>query len=248
MADYDANVLKIWNQALALAKGRSRILALNDTGEAAYQCGLFYDEVRLSVLRAARWSFASVNSLLEVVQGPGVTTANDTFDVSFSSDFAFATAPVPAPWVYAFAYPSDAIAVSSIWPVGVGCQQSPLPFRVDNLLVNFVIERVILTNYSSPSVVYIRDILDPRLWDASFTTAIIHGLAAQLAQTLSGDLKLAQQRLQIANDAIMQARLLDANQDTDVIDHTPDWIRVRDYYNISGLDQFWTPYGPLLAL
>jgi hypothetical protein len=99
-------------------------------------------------------------------------------------------------------------------------------------------QRVVLTNQEYATLVYIQDVLDPNLMDDQFQEAYVKLLAAQVSMALTGDKKLANIRIQEANQVIMVARVGDGNEGFTVNDVTPDWIRVR------GVD-FATPYsGP----
>lgn len=113
-------------------------------------------------------------------------------------------------------------------------------------------QRVILTNQENAVLAYCKRVTDPNQWDSQFQQAMIAGLAARLANPLTGDDKKAQTKLNEANAFIIEARKSDANEGLTVNDVTPDWIRIRgiDFAfdpawdgSPSGLD-----WGPLLSL
>lgn len=102
-------------------------------------------------------------------------------------------------------------------------------------------QRVIVCNQEFATLVYTQDVTDPNLFDDLFQQAFSSVLGAQLSIPLGGDKTLTKLAIQIANDAIMQARAQDGNEGLTVNDITPDWIRIR------GVD-FVNPYsGPYLG-
>ena len=99
-------------------------------------------------------------------------------------------------------------------------------------------QRVVLTNQEFATMAYVQDILDPNLMDDQFQEAYVKILAAQVCMALAGDKKLANMKVQEANNIISLARQSDGNEGLTVNDVTPDWLRIR------GID-FAEPYsGP----
>lgn len=110
-------------------------------------------------------------------------------------------------------------------------------------------QRVILTNQPDATLAYVKDQTDLNAMDDLFQEAWINILGAKLCFTLTGDKGLANQRIQLANAAISQARTADGNEGPVVDDRTPDWIRARgylgsDFYSSPGFD--WGPLWPSL--
>lgn len=111
-------------------------------------------------------------------------------------------------------------------------------------------QRVILTNQEYAVLMYCRQITDPNTMDPLFQKAWIDILGAKLAMALTGDKGIANQRIQLANQTIAEARAVDGNEGLTINDVTPDWIRVRgaiysDYWTgFSGYDWggLWAPY------
>ena len=93
--------------------------------------------------------------------------------------------------------------------------------------------RIVLTNVQNASLVYTRLVLEIEMWDALFTEALVAILASRAAMPLVDDKKLALalrgQQIAIAKEAVLQARMANANElgFPQSIDHTPDWIRAR---------------------
>lgn len=91
--------------------------------------------------------------------------------------------------------------------------------------------RAILTNQLGAVLVYTGLKQYPDAWDPLFHRAFVAALAARFAVPLIPDKKVASQvrglQLQIAKDALIEARVRDGNEGWTVVDHTPDWIRAR---------------------
>jgi hypothetical protein len=88
-------------------------------------------------------------------------------------------------------------------------------------------QRVILTNQEFATLVYVQTITDPNLFDDLFQDAFAKVLGAELALALTGDKKLANMAVQLANIHIEAARNVDGNEGLTINDQTPDWIRIR---------------------
>jgi hypothetical protein len=93
--------------------------------------------------------------------------------------------------------------------------------------VGTITQRVILTNQEFATLVYIHDVTDPNLFDDLFQDAFTKILGGMLALALTGDKKLAELSIKLANMAIEEARRQDGNEGLTVNDITPDWIRIR---------------------
>lgn len=90
-----------------------------------------------------------------------------------------------------------------------------------------VSQRVVLTNQEFATLVYVHDVTDPNLFDDLFQDAFTKILGGALALALTGDKKLAELAVKLANMSIEEARRQDGNEGLTVNDTTPDWIRIR---------------------
>lgn len=88
-------------------------------------------------------------------------------------------------------------------------------------------QRVILTNQEFATAVYCQDVVDPNIMDDAFQEAWANLIGAHITIPLSGDKKLANGAIQMANGMIEQARTMDGNEGLTINDVTPDWIRIR---------------------
>lgn len=88
-------------------------------------------------------------------------------------------------------------------------------------------QRVILTNQEFATLAYVRQVIDPNVWDTLFQSAICNIIGAYLSVALTGDKKRANDLVGLANRSIEEARAVDGNEGLTINDVTPDWIRVR---------------------
>jgi hypothetical protein len=99
-------------------------------------------------------------------------------------------------------------------------------------------QRVLLTNQEFATLTYMEQVTDPNLMDTLFQSTWSQVIGATVCMALTGDKKLANMLIQLANRSIETARVPDGNEGLSVNDVTPDWLRIR------GID-FATPYsGP----
>lgn len=96
-------------------------------------------------------------------------------------------------------------------------------------------QRVILTNQEFATLVYVRQVTDPNVWDPMFQDAFVNALAANICFSLTGDKGLANMQIGLANRVIEEARKADGNEGLTVNDVTPDWIRARGVNWTDGL-------------
>jgi hypothetical protein len=91
--------------------------------------------------------------------------------------------------------------------------------------------RIIATNQLGAMLVYTGLVQYPDAWDPGFRRAFVAALAARLAMAAIEDKGAARairgDQLQIAREALIEARVRDGNEGWTVVDHTPDWIRIR---------------------
>lgn len=88
-------------------------------------------------------------------------------------------------------------------------------------------QRVILTDQEFATLTYVQQVVDPNVFDPMFRDALYSVVGGTLTMGLTGDKKLANFAIQVANDAIVKARSVDGNEGLTVNDVTPDWIRIR---------------------
>lgn len=75
---------------------------------------------------------------------------------------------------------------------------------------------------------------NPQQWDSLFQTAMVAALAVFLAGSLTGDKALMNMQAKIAENAIAQARVADANELPNSQDREAEWISARNGGGIYG--------------
>jgi hypothetical protein len=103
-----------------------------------------------------------------------------------------------------------------------------------------------LTNAPTPVFEYTYEATDETLWDPEFVMVMVLAMAARIAIALRSDKQMAQLKLDGANNAILAARVADANEGLTILDHVPDWIAVRGA-GANSPNNFVYPYGPLFS-
>ena len=254
----------IANRALAAIGTRSQIASLSEVSNEAIQCNLLMEPLRDELIRMAPWNFATnYNNMTLVCAAPG-TPENPT---SGATTWAKGIPPPPWAYEYIYPsdclrplwiVPQFATGFASGIPITTavtgGVPQfwngPPVRFKVavDQIDPNTgkppippavgADQRVILTNQEMAILVYLKRVTDPNVMDDNFQTAWSMALAGRLVMALTGQVQLANMKLQEANSFIQLARAVDGNEGLTINDVTPDWIRVRGI-----LYQSWE-YGP----
>jgi hypothetical protein len=144
--------------------------------------------------------------------------------------------------------PANSVAQGSSTGVGTGATfnltfSSP-PAQVD--------QRTIVTNQEFATGVYLRRVTDPNVMDDMFIEAWVKILGARLAIQLTGDVALANQKVNEANGYIEVARSVDGNEGLTINNVTPDWIRTRgiiyDGYANMNSPAVAYDWGPMFGL
>lgn len=108
--------------------------------------------------------------------------------------------------------------------------------------------KVILSNIEYALIVYTALVDNPNLWDDEFAEAMVYALAAQLVGALIGDKQMDKALYEKAIQAATTARAVDANEQPVSPNHTPDWIKVRQGWQVPGslpypMDDDYGDYG-----
>lgn len=101
--------------------------------------------------------------------------------------------------------------------------------------VSKVDQRVILTNQEFATLVYVRQVTNPNVWDPMFQDAFTNALGGDICLALTGDKALANMCYAKTNASIIEARKADGNEGLTINDVTPDWIRCRGINWTDGL-------------
>jgi len=238
--------ISICNEALSAMGSRSRLTSLNENSPQARECALRYTSVRDQLLRGAPWDFAKRTITAGLLKAAPGTEENSAAVGVWSNDWP------PPPWLYMYAYPSDCVRVREIksQPYTNIPRRRTIPFtKALDYDSDGKPRTVILTNEQDALLVYTARVTLPSLYDPLFIEAFVAALASELAIPLSGSSQLSSALAQKANNIILEARLVDGNEDYTVLDHVPDWLQTR---GIATLDIpqgsfFNEPYSPLFG-
>lgn len=218
--------IDICNRALSLIGARSTIADFSEGSKEAQACALWYDELREGLLRAAHWGFSKKTAPLSEL---GRLTANTS----------------PYPWPFKYTYPADCLKMRFLLPPTppaftgvVATASTPLAWLCASPLNRFEVandtdnsgnmRRVLTSNLESAQAVYTVDVQNVSLFDPEFRLALTQLLAAHIVNGLTGKISLRNGLIQSAMDAVISARVSNANEAIlNTTDHTPDWIAVR---------------------
>lgn len=217
------NQLGIYNQALSAIGTRSLVSGLLEDSREREICDVHYETIRDSVLKASDWASARKSALLSVL-------AERDFDADWVE-----TDPEPN-WRFAYGLPSDFLYPRFI------TNYARFSLSVRNS------QKILLTDVETVALTYVRKATDPGLWDITLFQAVVFGLAAAIAQPLTGKNAKARDALALANQKIMEAREFSANADNIPIDSMPDWMIVRGITGSVGNSNYVYPYGSLLSV
>lgn len=221
-----ASQVEIANMALDIIGTRSSIASLSEGSAEANAVARQWSNAVDAVLRAAHWNFArrqlALTLLSDATQGQ----------------------PVPTPWLYEYAYPSDCLLARFVMPTIQSTLPSAVPGTPSQVVatsapVKFLVGadfdasgnpvQVILTNQPQATLVYTFRNLNTAMYDAKFVACLAAYLGARICIPLTGDKNMMKMAIEMANQYSREAQTSNGNEGLTVIDHAPDWIRVRGY-------------------
>lgn len=216
------DTVAICNLALSSIGTRSSISSLSEGSAESNALSLHYQPALDFMLRAADWNFARKQVALALLKVNSAAT------------------PVQSPWQYQYAYPSDCIKLRSIVPAytsqivsGFGPTDTGFTGRTIRFVVGADQDQtdndivVVLTNQPQAVASYTRRVTNPALFDAGFVEAFYNYLGSRVCIALNGDKNMAKMAMQVTSQRVAEAEAENGNEGITVIDHMPDWIRVR---------------------
>lgn len=217
------SVVEIFNLAVGAVGVRDSISDVNENSREAELCRLYYTNVRDKVLRAAPWSEAKASQRLQVIK------QRDTSVPWTAGD------PEPG-WLWAYKQPGDLI--------------SP---RFLSTYTRFVLGQVngfnaVMTNEEQAILTYTFRQEDVAKWNQGLTDAVTYGLAAVISMPIHGKRGRMADMVQLANEAIITARVQTANEDNQVLEALPDWLSARGISGPLFPNRFIWPVGSLLSV
>ncbi len=226
-----ASVIDTCNRALSEIGTQSFITSLDEQSNEAVQCGLWYNNQRQGILRAAPWGFARHQRALTLLGTWDGVSAN-----------------APYPMLYKYEYPSDCLKLRYVlWPpVATNISDSPAvdvgtsapywgtPSRANRFLISVDVDsetgaqsKIILSNVPGAIGVFTLDVTNVDVQDTLFESALTAALAYKLVIPLSGNVGMREQFRMSAEGSLTNARVADGNEAIPSSDHVVDWIAAR---------------------
>ena len=191
----------ICNRALSRLGTRSTIAALDENSTEARTASIWYAATRDALLRGHDWNFARRRVILGERGGE--------------------LGGAPTGWTYRYALPADCLRLLRI--VSVGGKQEPVRFEV----VSDGAIRSVLSDEPEAEAIYTMRVIDPTLYDAAFSAALVDQLAAHIAYPVTQKTEVAVRLAQMARATLADAMAADAGEAMSPPDRLPDWIEVR---------------------
>lgn len=187
----------ICNRALSRLGTRSTIAALDENSTEARAASIWYAATRDALLRVHDWNFARHRVTLGELGG------------------------APAGWTYRYALPADCLRLLRI--VSVRGDREPARFEVvsDGAL------RSVLSDEPEAEAIYTMRVVDPTLYDAAFSAALVDQLAAHIAYPVTQKTEVAVRLAQMARATLADAMVANAGEAMSLTDRLPDWIEGR---------------------
>ncbi len=226
----------ICNRALIAMGSRALITTLSGTTLEAIRCNQLYVPTRNQLLRGCPWGFASRFAPLTLFKAAPGTPENMSVGGEWNPSY-------PAPgWLYSYRYPDNclflraivagsAMVGTNIFPPGATYYPMPLFWPLRFIITNdsegATSLRTVTTNARNAIARYtiLEDDID--LYDELFIENLVKALAGKLAITLTGDKSLANGLFEQVNAAMLEARVAAGNEELQVVDNDPDWLRIR---------------------
>lgn len=194
----------ICNSALILL-GAATINAITDPSNQAKALNSIWDSTRDSELRKHRWKFAITRAALP----------------------ALANAPVSGPYNQQFELPADCLRVLEIGDSYPGSDLSD--YRSGPTTDDYSIEGgMVLSNLCAPlSIRYIRQLVDPTQWDASFCNSMAGQLAYMSCFRITQSIGQQKACQDAYKSAILDAIRANALESTPTVQADDTWVTTR---------------------
>lgn len=219
-----ASEVELARRALMLVGTRYDIASLAEASAEARAVSQIFASTRDELLGKARWNFARKTAVLSQSK------------TSVGASGAWTAALPPPPWRYAYTLPTDYIKAHFVEPLNYSASGVPI-FSVpivssgsymNGAAIPFMLAADgLLTDLASAALTYTYRVTDTTKWSPEFTEVFVLVLASKLVIPLTGDQRKALHFVQQANQALLDARVEDANEGLTVYDPVPMGISVR---------------------
>lgn len=207
-------LVDIFNLALSACGSQASISDPDENSREAALCRLWYPETRDTIMASAPWPTVRRYARLARLQ----EREDDWIAGNPSPEFRFS-----------YAIPTNMLH----------------PYRMDSWqrfdLGSVASGRIISSNEEQPILLYNTRVTDTALWESGLRTAVLYGLAVNLAIPLTGRSQRLQENFQIATQQIENAQINAANSSQTQMEHLPDWLEARGYA-YGGAEKFVYPF------
>jgi hypothetical protein len=219
------DIVVLYNLALDSIGARNNISLPSEQSREAEVCNLWFPNVRDQVLASASWPEATKMERLALL------SAQDA-----DEDQTWAQGDPRPDLSNAYALPVDCLRPQYISGYGRFTLQS---YGVDG--------RALMTNGTSPILVYTFRQKNIAMWSAELQMAIMYALAANICTPLTGKTSRTKVLIEQANQHIIAARETAANMGDEGFESIPDWISARGYSGGVSQTRYLYPFGSLLS-
>lgn len=199
-----ASVVQICNLALGHTGSKSVIEDLDEKSPQAKICKQFYDPARMQVLEAYDWDFARRRRALAL--------HND--------------APPAGIWTWRYQYPADCLKFREIENPSREFATDAIPFKVEASVDGESMS--ILTDMDRATGIYTFDQKVAAMFSWTFVQAFSLYLGGLICPQLTGQKDRTDYLIKRANDVIVTAATLNANENVDSKPRDTAWIRYRN--------------------
>lgn len=207
-------LVEIFNLALSACGSQSTISDPDENSREAALCRLWYPQTRDVIQASAPW--------------PSVRRYQRLARLKETGDTWIAGDPSPE-FRFSYSTPTDMLH----------------PYRMHSYqrfeLSSIAAGRIISSDEEDPILLYNIRVNDNALWESGLRTAMIYGLAVNLAIPLTGRSQRLQENYQMAAEQIENAQVNAANSSQIQTDPLPDWLQARGYA-YAGVEKFVYPF------
>jgi hypothetical protein len=217
------NLVALWNLALGAVGSRARITQEDQHSFEADVIRRWYEPVRDTIFCAAHWSSVRGVSSLPLLK-------ERDFNLTWQEG------DPDHPWAFAYGLPVDFLASRYLDS-----------YQMFELSISGS-TRVLLCNASVATLIYTKKQSNVGIWSPDLYMAVARGLSAAICLELNGKMQRAMNAQRSANEAILTARINNANEQETDFDALPDWLIARGVGLTSQASRYIQPTGPLLAV
>lgn len=188
--------VSICNMALSRIGVSMKIASLSDRTKEAIELNGVFDEVRDRVLTADNWPFARKLRSLQL------------------------TGDTPFLWKYRYEYPNDCLAVRLLYPPnpsGTSIESFRLALKENPIRYEIGLDeddaQTICTDQDLAAIEYTARVINPRHYDARFTSAFAWALAAEIALPLAKTIDHSRNAASMYEKEIREASAKAANEE-----------------------------------